>query len=237
MTFDIERNRAGFWTLVETALGREKMHPLGDPSREGLELYVRPTRIAQRLAENAEPLVVWDVGLGMGANALACVREARHAQAPRELRIFSFENQVEGFRAVVAEQDRFPHAADPAARNLCETAQHRETGLEWILLEGDYFDRSKEAPAPDVIFFDPFSRNTNPRFWEMATFRELFHRCTNKRAVLSTYANARAIRNAMTEAGWKVAVGPGFGNRDQTTLAVTPLEAEASTEYAWLAAL
>lgn len=237
MALTMELNRAGFWILAETGNSKERMHPLGNPLSEGTELYVRPCRIDERLErEETAALVVWDVGLGMGANALACIAEWRRktqgGQCTRPLQIFSFENQFEGFRSVVDNRERFPHAADEVAMEFARQGSYEEEGLQWHLLEGDFFATYPQAAAPEVIFFDPFSRNTNPAFWESSAFTAIFETCRNTRTVLATYANARAVREAMQSAGWRVAVGPGFGNREQTTLAVTPLEAELAS-YTW----
>jgi len=84
-----------------------------------------------------------------------------------------------------------------------------------------------------VIFYDPFSRGVNPLFWSEDSFRRLFEITEDKAAVLATYANARTVRQMMTNGGWRVAVGPGFGNRNQTTLAVNEKERVRRASYLW----
>jgi queuine tRNA-ribosyltransferase len=229
---DITQNRAGFWTLMD-ATHQEQMHPLGNPLSEGRILYVQPTRLEERLMEpSATAVVVWDVGLGMGANAVAAIETHLSLQSPRPLWLYSFENQFKGFQMAVQQPEKFTHLDNADCRGFAE-AKHLERGnFVWKLAEGDFFSRVTEAPEPDVIFFDPFSRKTNPSFWETPTFESLLSKCPSKPCVLATYANARAVRQSMRDAGWRVAVGPGFANRNATTLAVNPAEAELRT-YAW----
>jgi len=59
---------------VYSAAYREAMHPGLGPVAEAEALYVRQLKIRERMREGAEPFVVWDVGLGASANAIAALR-------------------------------------------------------------------------------------------------------------------------------------------------------------------
>ncbi len=62
----------------------EVMHPVHDPAEEARSLYVDQSRLLGRLdAADPRPLVVWDVGLGAAANAMAAIHavEARRRGA------------------------------------------------------------------------------------------------------------------------------------------------------------
>ncbi len=51
------------------------MHSVNDPAEEARSLYVEQSRLIGRLQlPDSEPLVVWDVGLGAAANAMAAIR-------------------------------------------------------------------------------------------------------------------------------------------------------------------
>ena len=70
----------GFASIRHVASG-ETMHARTPPMEEAESLYVDQSELAERLrlraAENpseAPPLVIWDVGLGAGANAMAAIR-------------------------------------------------------------------------------------------------------------------------------------------------------------------
>lgn len=235
MPLEMATNSSGFWTLREPTL-REQMHPLGNPFQEGLCLYVRPCAVEERLRfQEVAPLVVWDVGLGMGANAAALLSTARgcFGSGARKLELHSFENAPEGFQCAVEHPDRFPYLNDAIFSAVLKSWAYADEHLSWRVHVGDFFEQLANAPAPEVIFYDPFSRGVNPLFWSEATFGRLFEITKDKAAVLATYANARTVRQMMANAGWQVAVGPGFGNRNQTTLAVNEKERQRAAPYLW----
>ena len=83
---------SGARTLFSSAYG-EKLHPGLGPAAEAKLLYVRQLRIVERLQNHSGEFVIWDVGLGAAANAIAALR-ATHEIAGR-LRIISFDNTAE----------------------------------------------------------------------------------------------------------------------------------------------
>jgi queuine tRNA-ribosyltransferase len=103
--------------------------------------------------------------------------------------------------------------------------QHRWTGnassIEWRLLPGDFTVRKFDAPAPDIIFFDPFSYKADGALWTLAAFRELAVLCSRRPAELFTYTSSTAIRSAMLAAGFYVAKGRGTGTKAETTIALS----------------
>jgi hypothetical protein len=83
---------SGAQTLFSSAYG-EKMHPGLGPAAEAELLYVRQLQICERLRNHSGEFVVWDVGLGAAANAIAALRATREISA--RLRIVSFDNAAE----------------------------------------------------------------------------------------------------------------------------------------------
>ena len=63
-------------TLFSASYG-EKLHPGLGPSAEAELLYVRQLKIRERLQAQRGEFVIWDVGLGAAANALAVLRATR----------------------------------------------------------------------------------------------------------------------------------------------------------------
>ena len=52
----------------------EVMHSVNDPAEEARSLYVEQSRLVDRVLQpEGPPLVVWDVGLGAAANAMAAI--------------------------------------------------------------------------------------------------------------------------------------------------------------------
>ena len=101
----------GFASIRQISSG-EIMHARTPPAEEAQLLYVEPSRLAERLrdAASAEELIVWDVGLGAAANAMAAIRcyEAQAAAGGpvRAMRVVSFEHDLDSLRlALVYNRD------------------------------------------------------------------------------------------------------------------------------------
>ena len=217
----------------------EVMHSVNDPAEEARSLYVEQSRLVERLeipdatpdaTPDAAPLVVWDVGLGSGANAMAAIH-AVEALAPgrprRALELVSFENDLDALRLSLRHSRWFRHLRHAGPQALLSHDQWRSPSgaIEWRLLAGDFAVRKFEAPAPDVIFFDPFSFKTDHGLWTLAAFRELAGICQHRRTELFTYTYSTQVRAAMLAAGLYVAKGRATGPKAETTVGLSPLAA------------
>jgi hypothetical protein len=83
---------SGAKTLFSTSFG-EKMHPGLGPRMEAELLYIRQLKIRERLRDHSGEFVIWDVGLGAAANAIAALRATRDISD--RLRLVSFDNTTE----------------------------------------------------------------------------------------------------------------------------------------------
>ncbi|HEX8909067.1 MAG TPA: tRNA guanosine(34) transglycosylase Tgt, partial [Anaeromyxobacteraceae bacterium] len=82
--FTVVATSSGAPAVLDQTVG-EVMHPVVGATAEAERLYVAQSRLRERLAEPGPPLVLFDVGLGAGANALAAVAAAEGAPAGRRL--------------------------------------------------------------------------------------------------------------------------------------------------------
>ena len=218
---EIVRTRGGALAMRSVAAG-EVMHPGVGPVVEAEELYVRQSRLAERLGAAAAPLVVYDVGLGAGSNAFAAWATAAHAPAgAARLTLLSFERDL-GALALALD-----HAADfaiaPAAveagRALLATGAHESARTSWRLVRGDLLEAlQRPHPAADIIFWDPFSPRANPELWTVAAFRAARHLASD-RCTLFTYSASTATRVALLLGGWAVGAGASIGDKAATTAA------------------
>jgi hypothetical protein len=76
---------SGAKTLFSVSYG-EKMHPGLGPQAEAELLYVRQLKIHDRLKNHPGEFVIWDVGLGAAANAIAALRATRDPASHWNLR-------------------------------------------------------------------------------------------------------------------------------------------------------
>jgi len=77
--FRLVRLRNGAQSVHALAYG-ETMHPGLGPAAEAEALYVKQLQLVERLRQHDGEFVVWDVGLGAAANAIALLRAARDCE-------------------------------------------------------------------------------------------------------------------------------------------------------------
>jgi queuine tRNA-ribosyltransferase len=227
----------GFASIRHVASG-ETMHARTPPMEEARSLYVEQSGLRERLrlragedAAAARPLVVWDVGLGAAANAMAaigCFEEAAASAGAggiRPLRIVSFESDLDPLRLAIRNHRHFPYLRHGGPAALLASGEWRSRshpGLEWRLHAGDFAETvAREPSAPDLVFYDLFSGSTHPEAWTLSIFERLQAACAGRAVELFTYTASTAARVAMLGAGFWVARGRPTDGRPESTIALT----------------
>jgi queuine tRNA-ribosyltransferase len=235
-----KRKRGRYEVVVREDVGRirdtvsgEVMHPGSDPAQEAQSLYVEQSRLLEQLeGSSEEPLVVWDVGLGAAANAMAAILAVENAgpAAARPLKLVSFENDLDSLKLALDHPGWFRHLRHAAPQALLRDNRWRSptSPIEWLLLNGDFAVRKFEAPPPDIVFFDPFSFKTDSALWTLNAFRELARALEDKHTELYTYTYSTSVRAAMLAAGFYVAKGRATGSKGETTVGLSPRAAGAA---------
>ena len=231
--YEVHIAMEGFASIRHVSSG-EIMHSRNDPMEEARSLYIEQAYLGERVrlrepVSTAEPLVIWDVGLGAAANAMAAIRcyEAEACKGPvRPLRILSFENDLDSLRLAFKHADKFTYLRHSGPAWILREGrwQSREfPGLSWELLEGDFLRNLDAAPAPpELVFYDMFSSKTCADQWTIELFRRLFAACKGRGTELFTYTCSTAARVAMLASGFHVARGRCSGEKQETTIAFTP---------------
>jgi queuine tRNA-ribosyltransferase len=226
--YEVHIAHEGFASIRQASSG-EIMHMRTPPMEEAHSLYVEQSHLATRLGSPMEPLVIWDVGLGAAANAMAAIHcyEAQASLGPvRPLRIISFENDLDSIRLALRHDDKFPYLRHGGPVGILEKGtwqSKRHEGLSWQLVTGDFLETVRHAPLPpDLIFYDMFSSRTHGEQWTIETFRRLFAACRGRATELFTYSHSTAARAALLAAGFYVAKGRCAGVKEETTIALTP---------------
>ena len=235
--YDIVKSAEGFASIRQISSG-EVMHSVNRPSDEAERVYVQQSGLAQRFLRRApvagaeqaeEELVIWDVGLGAASNAMAAlhcfekVLAEVGAEGVRKVRVVSFEIDLDPLKLAAKHAAFFPHLRHSAPHALLENGRwlHGSGTFEWELHHGDFLEKFAATPAPDVIFYDPFSTKTDSALWVPEVFVRVLAHCGGKAAELFTYSSATAVRVALLSAGFFVGDGVSTGPRAATTVAAT----------------
>ncbi len=227
--YEIHPAPGGYNSVRQISSG-EVMHSVNRPEDEANRLYIEQSCLAQRLSAPGvapDELVVWDVGLGAASNAMAVLQcfercRAEKRDTPlRELRLVSFECDLDPLRLAAGNAGYFPHVRHGAPQAILKQGlwKHPAGGMRWELAHGDFLTLLAGSPPPDVIFYDPFSFKTDSALWTAETFVRILHACAAKSAELYTYSAATGVRVALLSAGFFVGEGVGTGPKAETTIA------------------
>ena len=246
--FELVTTSQGALSILDGRVGEIMHNPLG-PWLEIQELYIKPSQLAQRLQAPSEEkeLVLYDVGLGAGSNAMAAILLALTAHKEtkdlRGLRILSFEQDLSLAQFTLRHRDSFPEFAGAwqAFQELFAQGswKHPEIPIQWELHHGDFTQALNSAlPIADLIFYDPYSPKKNQEMWTYETFHKLRKKChpsQGPETLLLTYSRATSVRAALLLAGFFVGKGRPIGLKEETTLASTLPEAlDSPLQQRWL---
>jgi queuine tRNA-ribosyltransferase len=248
-THEVVQTRSGAPSIRDRALG-EIMHPVIGARAEAALLYAGQAGLRERLlAEVSDPLVIYDVGLGAGSNAVAALEAALQLSAegarkadggpPRQLRVLSFERELGALTLALAPEHAeafgFTGVLLEAGRALLSGGHFDSPSIRWELVRGELPATLLSAPAQaEVIFWDPWSPASNPQLWSVRAFEALRARCRES-ATLFTYGAATSTRAALLLAGFAVGMGARTGTTGQTTAAAVRWQALAAPlDLRWL---
>jgi tRNA U34 5-methylaminomethyl-2-thiouridine-forming methyltransferase MnmC len=202
-------------------------------------LHVRQQRLVERAAKMQGKFVIWDVGLGAAANAIAAIEAlADLAKATNQVEIHSFDLAADALRFALAHATELgyvaPHSA--AIRTLVEEREAERANIRWTFHPGDFRETMSAAPPPHAVLYDPYSPQSNPEMWTLEHFTRL-HACLSPDApcLLTNYTRSTAVRVTLLLAGFFVGRGHATGEKDETTSAANDLALiEEPLDGAWL---
>lgn len=233
MSYKVEVFSNGHASLMDEQAG-ETMHSRIGPWEEAHLIYIQQSQLADRLMrEMSDPLVLYDVGLGIGANAVAAVHTFLNQPHRRDLHLISFENQLNGICSGLQNLEHFSFLK-PYLESIEELLEKRKIKIEstsgkqiiWELYEGDFQKTVLCAPEPELIFYDFYSPKSNSTLWGQSIFELLYKKTLNRRSqgletLLYTYCSATAARTALLLAGFYVGHGVSTPGKKDTTAAST----------------
>lgn len=214
---------------VQQKSSGEVMHSVSDPFEEANRLYVGQASLLERMKATSsgnEPLVIWDVGLGAGTNAMAWIRALEAIPATefrRPVKLISFENDLNSFLLALHHPHRFPYLKHRAPFDLRDRSAYRSVDrhLEWTLIQGDFSKTFGDVPRPSIVLYDPFSFKVDHALWSVEFFTRLSRHLEQHDTALFTYSNSTGVRERLLAAGFYVLKGAATPPKNETTIAAT----------------
>lgn len=196
--------------------GGEIFHPVIGPMAEASILHVEQQRLALRCRQHA-PFIVWDVGLGAAANAIAALAALK--DSPNRVELHSFDLHAHALQFAIAQADKlvYPHHALDTLMKLEKVGCAELGAVFWQAHYGDFYEKMRSLSAPHAVFYDPYSPQANPGMWTLERFLELRARLTQP-CLLSNYTRSTAVRVTLLLAGFYVGFGAAVGEKEQTTV-------------------
>ena len=247
-TFELVPLAGGVHSLRSRTNG-QTFHPVVGPVVEAERLHVGGTRLVGRanaLALRNEDPLVWDVGLGAAANALAAVRAlAAGYEGEAPVHLYSFDRSFAALEFALANAQalQYPLGHEATLRALLErgaaSVRLKHSFLTWQMCLADFQTVLTDDPSshsPHAVFYDPYSPTVNPEMWKLELFTALRARLDDNRpCLLTNYTRSTAVRVTLLLAGFHVGVGPSTGEKDETTLATNaPTLLERPLTRDWL---
>jgi tRNA U34 5-methylaminomethyl-2-thiouridine-forming methyltransferase MnmC len=215
----------------------ETFHPVIGPMAEAVTLHVRQQRLVERAAKTKGTFVIWDVGLGAAANAIAAIEalaSATHVVADVEIHSFDLTDSALRFALENAADLGYlsPHVVTLQA--LLDNGEVTRSNIRWMFHSGDFHQTMLAAPPPHAVLYDPYSPQSNPEMWTLDHFTGLHGRLSPEApCLLTNYTRSTAVRVTLLLAGFFVGRGHATGEKDETTIASNdftlldePLDAE-----------
>ncbi|MBC7660335.1 MAG: methyltransferase [Chitinophagaceae bacterium] len=226
--FEIVHLRSGIKSLRQLS-SQETFHPGIGPMAEARILHVDQQRIVERSARPGR-FVIWDVGLGAAANAVAALEALLESGGEGIVEIHSFDKTLDplAFALEHAEDLDYLLPHRELIETLIDEKYVRVNGrIQWFLHLGDFRDVMHDAdlPSPHSVFYDPYSSVSNQEMWTLDHFRALRNRLGDDTpCLLTNYTGSSAVRVTWLMAGFYVGVGQGVGKKMETTVASNHLE-------------
>jgi tRNA U34 5-methylaminomethyl-2-thiouridine-forming methyltransferase MnmC len=228
--FQIITLKSGIKSLRSLARN-ETFHPTSGPLSEAILLHVDQQRLVERCMRS-EKFVIWDVGFGAAANALAALKGLKDCKAEIEIHSFDLTTAPAEFALSHAHELDYLKGHESQLEELLHNrfVQIDSPRVHWHLNIGDFSvqmkgEEKKIYGSPSAIFYDPYSAATNPEMWTLEHFSALRNHVDPEVDFMWTnYTRSTAVRAGLLLAGFYVGKGCMIGEKTETTVASNRLD-------------
>lgn len=223
--YSVRVSPQGYGSIVHQPSG-ETMHSVSEPIQEATELYLQQSNFIER-AKSDDEIVIWDVGLGAAANAMAVLHafEKLNSEgvAKARVKLISFETDLNSLKLAMNHRKLFSYLQHGAPYAILAQGKwkSKKFPFEWEV-RGEFLSSMEQADLPDLIFYDPFSSKTNSELWTIEALEKVAALAVKGRgAELFSYSASTAVRSTLLASGFYVAKGKSTGPKEETTIALS----------------
>jgi tRNA U34 5-methylaminomethyl-2-thiouridine-forming methyltransferase MnmC len=217
----------GTWTSYNPVIG-EHYHNLAGALTEAQNIYIAPSRMAERL-KTQDHLTVLDPFLGLGYNTFACLDQFRRLKQSQfmdaRLTLIAFESDPEILAFIPRILDQ-PEQNDLKIFSGC--FEHKiyyrtqtdlsdlwqsgtlnpDLGIDVKVIVGDTRQLIQGMPSEafDLVFHDAFSPRKQPELWTRQLAQQYQRVLKPPSGTLLTYSSAAPMRKAFLELGLNLAI-------------------------------
>ncbi len=155
----------------------------------------------------SENLFILEVGFGMGLGLITTWEMTK--DLPAKIHFLSLEIDPELVKWFYEEHKDHPLFRDPKFSFEILVGDARKELPKYV---------HEKKPQWNAIYQDAFSPKRNRALWTKEWFT-LLRENSAPDAIMSTYSSSSSIRKSMTETGWKLSGGEGFGAKKTSTRA------------------
>lgn len=234
--FDLIRVKSGAHSLRSVNF-QETFHPGIGPIAEAKKLHIDQQKIRARAENSNETFIIWDVGLGAAANAIATIESLIDLSAKIELHSFDINLDPLIFALENSTTLQYPEPHKEILQKLIRNQSLEiRPGFRWQMHLGDFRESLHQPlPSPDSIIYDPYSPATNPDMWSLEHF-SLLRQKLNRPCLLTNYSRSTAVRVTWLLAGFFVGIGSDIGEKAETSIASNELSLLSHPlDHQWLA--
>jgi tRNA U34 5-methylaminomethyl-2-thiouridine-forming methyltransferase MnmC len=205
-------------------------------------LHLRQQRLLERASLIDGTFVIWDVGLGAAANAIAVLELFREFSGFARIGLHSFDTTLAPLRFALDHMEELGYLHPYAQTLNALPASTQSVGpVQWQFHPGDFCElvanrARRVVPPPHAILYDPYSLVSNRAMWTLEHFNNLRACCTpDVPCLLTNYTRSTAARVTVLLAGFFVGRGAAVGDKSETTVAATHRELlDSPLDQRWL---
>lgn len=217
-------------TLYSEAFG-ESYHSTDGAIQESNHLFIENGLIKATNLSEKKVFHILEYGFGTGLNALLTLNKLIDTNELKETVIYY--TSLEKYPLTHEEYSALEYPTKELFTILHQTKWHKITDESEFCnfdkiteqfylrkIEGDFIDYHPEREGEwiDIIYFDPFSPQTQPQSWSKELFTRIY-KATNPNGILVTYSAKGIVKEALRESLFNVKRIKGAGKKRHSLVA------------------